>query len=206
MTFDLYAWASPRDLDTDRAAELIQGWLDAGGDPASSPFEPSTDVGWFYRELIADAPDLETATDAVPTGRSGPIWMSAGADEPPARVVAMRIPPGTPWDELDAILGLATKYDLQLFDARDRRLHRPLDEMAAYASATFWPAGAIRAGVAGAVGALIAGIAWVLGIPILSGILVIVGAFLVLMSVLTFVHEGRKAMQSRGGRPLPPAG
>ena len=140
-----------------------------GGDPSMSPFEPSTDVGWFYRELIKDAPGLEAISDAEPTRSSVPIWL-ATTTEPPARVVALRISPATPPDTLDAILGLAAKYDLVLFDARSRKVHLPLEEMAEYGSATFWPAGAIQAGVAGGLGGLVAVVAWFLGIPILSGL------------------------------------
>ena len=73
--------------------------------------------------------------------------------------------------------------------------------MAAYASATFWPRGATQAAVAGAAGAVIAAVAWVLNIPILSGIAIVVGAFLLVMAVYTFVHEGRKRMATgRSGR------
>ena len=36
MTFDLYVWASPRDLDVDRAEALIEGWQAAGGDPSEA--------------------------------------------------------------------------------------------------------------------------------------------------------------------------
>ena len=57
MAFDLYVWQSPRDLDNDQAAGLLESWQDAGGDPSTSPFEPSTDVGWFYRELLKDVPE-----------------------------------------------------------------------------------------------------------------------------------------------------
>jgi hypothetical protein len=43
MTFDLYVWQSPRDLDADRAGTLIESWQEAGGDPGTSPFRwPST--------------------------------------------------------------------------------------------------------------------------------------------------------------------
>ena len=72
MTFDLYVWKEPHGIDADRAAALVDGWQRAGGDPRTSPFEPSTDVGWFYREPIGDEPDLETSTDAVPTKTSTP--------------------------------------------------------------------------------------------------------------------------------------
>lgn len=82
-----------------------------------------------------------------------------------------------------------------LFDARDRRVHLPLDELAAHASATFWPRGAIQAAVAGGIGGLIAVIAWIIAIPALSGILIIVGGFMFLMAVYTFIHEGRATVR-----------
>ncbi len=205
MAFDLYVWRSPRDLDADAAEALIDTWQAAGGDPAESPFEPSTDVGWFYRELMQGAPALETSTDAEPTATRTPIWLSA-TDEPPARVVAIRLTPATSNDALQDIVSLAMKYDLVLFDTRSRRVHLPLEEMLAYASATFWPGGAIQAGVAGGIGGLIAIVAWFLGIPILSGILVVVGGFLFVMAVYSFIHEGRKTLRARrtdGGSPPP---
>ena len=76
-------------------------------------------------------------------------------------------------------------------------IHLPLEDLAAYASATFWPAGAIQAAVAGGVGLIIAGVAFFLGIPILSGIAIVIGLFLFVMAIYTFVHEGRKAMRAR---------
>jgi len=76
VTFDLYVWKSPRDLDADRAEDLIGRWNDAGGDPARSPFEPSADVGWFNRELAKDEPGLETSSDAEPNPDTAPIWRS----------------------------------------------------------------------------------------------------------------------------------
>ena len=51
MTFDLYAWKSPRDLDAGGAAALVQRWHDEGV-IRGKPFEPSEDVGWFHRELM----------------------------------------------------------------------------------------------------------------------------------------------------------
>ena len=203
MTFDLYVWKSPRDLDADMAVALLESWQDLGGDPGQSPFEPSTDVGWFYRELMKDAPGLEASSDAVPNASTDPIWLEA-TPEPPARVVGMRLPPATPRDVLELIFGLATKYDLVLFDARSRRVHLPLEEMSAYASATFWPAGAIQAAVAGGAGGVIAVVAWFLGIPWISGILVLIGGFMFVMAVYTFIHEGRKAAKARRTGTQPP--
>ena len=196
MNFDVYVWKSPRGLDPAGAAALLDSWQESGGDPARSPFEPSTDVGWFYRELMQDVPGLEASSDAAPSGRATPIWLSA-TDEPPARVVGMRLSAGLPADALESIVGLAAKYDLVLFDTRSRRAHLPLDVMAAHASATFWPAGAIQAAVGGGIGALIAVAGWFIGIPLLSGLAMLIGGFMFVMAVYTFIHEGRKAMKTR---------
>jgi hypothetical protein len=59
--------------------------------------------------------------------------------------------------------------------------------------------------VAGAVGLGIAVAGWVLAIPLLGGILVLVGGFLFVMAVFTFVHEGRVAARARrqGGDASP---
>ena len=205
MTFDLYAWKSPRDLDDDRAAALLDTWQDAGGDPGRSPFEPSTDVGWFCRELMKDEPGLELSSDAVPDPSRTPVWLTT-TPEPPARVVAIRLSPAPSRDVLNSIFGLAAKYDLVLFDTRSRRVHLPLEAMAAHASATFWPGGAIQAAVAGGIGLLIAVVAWVIGIPVLSWVLVLIGGFMFVMAVYTFIHEGRQALRTArtGGKSPPP--
>jgi hypothetical protein len=197
VTFDLYVWKSPRDLDADGAELLIKNWHEAGVDHNDSAFEPSTDVGWFYRELLTDLPDIEASSDIEPHRTTKPAWLSANDQEPPARVVGMRVSPVTLHAELDSILGLAAKYDLVVFDARSRQVHLPLEEMAAHASATFWPAGAIQAGVAGGIGGVIAVAAWFLGIPFLSGLAMLVGGFMFAMAVFTFVDEGRKAARAR---------
>lgn len=198
MSDDLYVWKAPRDIEAADAAVLVERWEDAGGDPASSPFEASTDVGWFFRELAQDEPGLVSSTDAVPTRTRTPIWLSSD-DEPPARVVAIRIGPSIPPAVFESIIGLAAKYDLVIWDARRRAIHRPLDELADEASATFWPAGAIQAAVAGLVGAAIAVGAWVVSIPVISGIAIVIGGLLALMSVLTFVQEARKRINGGAG-------
>jgi hypothetical protein len=70
-----------------------------------------------------------------------------------------------------------------------------------YASATFWPGGAIQAGVAGLAGLAAAVVAFVVSIPIVSGIVIVIGGFMAMMSIYTFVHEGRAAMRRRGPSP-----
>lgn len=196
MTFDLYIWESPRDLDADAAEALVARWQDAGGDPAASPFEASTNIGWFHRELIDEIPDLQISTDAVRSGSRLPVWMSPD-NKAAARVIGVRVPAGRASDVAEFLFSLAVKYDLVVFDRSSHRLVRPMEVMAAHASATFWPGGAIQAAVAGVGGGAVAMIAWLLAIPIVSGVVAVAGGFMFVMAVFTFAHEGRKRI-SRG--------
>jgi hypothetical protein len=206
MAFDLYVWQSPRDVDDERAAALVRQWEEAGADPAAGPFEASTDIGWFHRELKNDGAPLELVSDANPNPSTKPTWLSGGDNEPPARLVAIRLTSETTGEDVNDVFSLAVKYDLVLFDARSGRVHFPMQEMADYADATFWPSGAIQAAVAGGFGLLIAVIAWLVAIPILSWIVILVGGFMFVMAVFTFVHEGRKALRSRGSDTNAPPG
>jgi len=206
MAFDLYVWQAPRDVDDARAAALVGDWEGAGADPGASPFEPSTDIGWFHRELKNDGTALELVSDANPNPSTKPVWLSANDVEPPARLVAIRITPEATADDVNDVFSLAVKYDLVVFDGRSGRIHFPMQEMSDYADATFWPSGAIQAAVAGGFGLLIAIGAWLIAIPILSWIVIIVGGFMFVMAVFTFVHEGRKALRSRGSDTNAPPG
>jgi hypothetical protein len=193
MAFDLYVWESPRDLDADRVEGLLDSWRAAGGEPAQSPFEPSTNVAWFYRELMKNVPGLVASSDAVPDPGKAPIWLATGPDPQPARIVAISLAPTASPETRESIYSLAAKYDLVVFDARTRSLHLPLDEIGAHASATLWPGGAIQAAVAAGIGGVIAVVAWFLAIPVLSGLLMVVGGFMVVMAVYTFVHAARQS-------------
>ena len=193
MAFDLYVWESPRDLDADQIEALLERWREAGGEPGQSPFEPSTNVALFYRELIKAVPGLVASSDAVPDPGKAPIWLAMSPDPQPARIVAISLAPTAPPDTRESIYSLAAKYDLVMFDTRTRSLHLPLTEMGAHASATFWPAGAIQAAVAGGIGAAIAVLAWFLAIPVLSGLLMVVGGFMFVMAVYTFIHAARQS-------------
>ena len=200
MRFDLYAWEAPRDLDVGAAASLVESWEAAGGDPAASPFEPSSSTGWFARELARDTPELEILSDSPVWDAKGPIWLQT-EPAPPARVVAIRLTDSTTREALEDILGLAAKYDLVLYDARGGAVIEPLAALGDYASATFWPGGAIQAGVAGLGGLALAIVAFLLSIAVVSGIVIAVGGFMAMMSIYTFVHEGRAAMRRRGPSP-----
>jgi hypothetical protein len=181
MAAELYVWKAPVPSDADDARSLVLDWREAG---AAGRFEPSDDVTWFSRELTGDAP---------------PVW---NPDRPatrphPDRVAVVPLEVAGP-EELRELLaevyGLATKYDLVVYDPQRGTVNRPQAELAAYASATFWPRGAIRAFLAGAAGAILAAVSWVLGIPILSVVGILIGGFLVVMAVFTFVHEARSRM------------
>jgi hypothetical protein len=200
MRFDLYAWEAPRDLDVPGAAALVESWEAAGGDPAASPFEPSSNTGWFARELARDTPELDLLTDSPRWEAKGPIWLQT-EPAPPARVVAIRLTDSTTPEVLEDVLGLAAKYDLVLYDARRGAVIEPLAALWDYASATFWPGGAIQAAVAGLGGLAAAAVAFLLSVPIVSGIVIAIGGFMALMSAYTFVHEGRAAI--RRGRQAP---
>ena len=199
MTDDLYIWAGPHDIDAAAAAELVATWQAAGGVPRESPFEQSTNVGWFVRELHKEFPELVLETDAVPTITSTPVWMS-GSNEPPARVVVIRNYQSVAAEMHQDVMSLATKYDLAVFYPNGPNgpvLQFPFRAMEEYASATFWPHGARQAAIAGVGGAILATVAWFIGIPVISGVLIVIGVFMAVLSVLTFVSEGRRAMARR---------
>jgi hypothetical protein len=203
VDFDIYVWTAPRDLDTDAAAELITTWEAAGGDPAQSPFEPDSDVGWFHRELTRDLPWLQVKSDAVPSTSKLPIVLSP-EPEPPARVISIRLPrddvPALR-EALEEVYSLALKYDAFVYEPARGVLHEPNREMAEYASATFWPNGAIRTVVAIVIGMTVAVGAWIVGIPLLSGGITLFAVAMVAIFVWTLIAEGRTALKRRGERP-----
>jgi hypothetical protein len=201
VNFDVYVWAAPHDLDADAAGDLVEAWEAAGGDPAQSPFEPSTDIGWFRRELRKSLPSLEVSSDAVPKPSRLPIVLAAG-DEPPARVIAIRLPrddAAAVHEAVEEIYSLAVKYDTVVYEPGRGVIHEPQREMAAYASATFWPRSAIRTVVAIVIGLAVAVVAWQLGIPLVSGGVALFALFMVVIFVVTLVSEGRKAVGRRSG-------
>jgi hypothetical protein len=201
VSFDIYVWAMPRDLDADAARDLIRGWEDGGGDPAASPFAPSSDVGWFYRELTKDMPDVDARSDGEPSQSRMPIWL-ATEEEQLARVVGINVPRGDPEaaaDLLEEVYGLAVKYDVVVFEPARGAIRLPQVEMGEYASATFWPNGAIRTVVAIVIGLAVAAVAWAVGIPLLSGGVALFALFMVGIFVVTLVAEARKALGRRAG-------
>ena len=203
MPFDIYVWSAPRDLDADGAGELVRNWEAAGGDPAESPFEPSTDIGWFYREITKDMPGLDALSDGEPSTSSKPIWL-ATEDAQLARIVGINVPRNDPErarELLEEVYGLAVKYDVVVFEPGRGAIHLPQVEMGEYASATFWPRDAIRTVVAILIGVGVAVGAWLVGIPLLSGAVALFATFMVGIFVFTIIVEARKALGRREERP-----
>jgi hypothetical protein len=192
MAADLYLWHGPRDLDASAAASLIER-LDRG---IVDAFESSVDLGWFLRELAQDEPELELDSDVPPSPTRIPIWLAPG-DPPAVRFVGVHLPRNRAREVAEDVFGLAAKYDLIVYDPVHGRVDAPIEAMAEQASATFWPRGALRAAVAGGIGLLVAIAAWAIGIPIVSGLVALVGAFMFVLAVLTFVHEVRVAARRR---------
>jgi hypothetical protein len=139
---------------------------------------------------------LEVSSDAVPKASRLPIVLST-EDEPPARVMAIRLPredAAAAHEALEEIYSLAVKYDTVVYEPARAAIHQPQREMAEYASATFWPRDAIRTVVAIVIGLGVGVLAWQLGVPLLSGGIALFALFMVAIFVVTLVSEGRKAL------------
>jgi hypothetical protein len=186
MSFDLYVWKGPIVRTGEAASALVGRSLDA-----TSPFDPSADVVGFYRELIATYPPLEAFPEAdLIAGTATTHWsVSPG---PSDRFIEMHLQWGTPDKVLDFITALARRHALVLFDPQGPDVHLPDDPEE-------WPpftlAAAIRALVAGLVGAVIAVVGWVVAIPLVSGIAIVVGGFLAVMAVYTFIAQCLRALR-----------
>jgi hypothetical protein len=90
------------------------------------------------------------------------------------------------------VFGLATKYDLIVFEPDRGIVTAPSEAMAAHASATFWPGGAIRSIVATVIALGVAAGAFAVGIPIVSGVVVLFALFMAAIFAFTIVSEARK--------------
>ena len=85
-------------------------------------------------------------------------------------------------------------------DTNRRTAARPLEQTGASTTATFWPRGAIRAVSALVLGVVLMVGGYMLGIPVASGIAVIVGGLFFLLAASTLAIETRKRF---GRKPSP---
>ena len=187
----------PRATSTrDGAAALVERWQAAGGDPAASPFESTTESGGS----IASSPRITRGSTRRPMPCAAPARPRSGCPgvmSRPARVVAIRLTPAAAHDELDSIFGLAAKVRPGRVRRTERRPPPAPPGAGRVHQRQVLARGRDPGGGRRRDGAVIAVVAWILGIPLLSGILMIVGGFLFVMAVYTFVHEGRKTMRAR---------
>lgn len=184
MSFDLYVWKGPVVATGEEAGELVRRSFTEG----DVVFEPSPDVLRFYEELTERYPPLESFPEAqLVAGTAVTYW--SDSPERSNRVVSMSLQWRVPDGVVEYIGDLATKHGLILFDPQGPDVHRPgvPDERT-----PFGAQGAIQATIAGLAGLALAVAAWFVSIPILSGILIVVGLFFAVMAVYALITELRE--------------
>jgi hypothetical protein len=156
MTIDLFVWKAPMAHDPVLAGILLQDHLDG-----ASRFEPSPDLERFTDELTGRFPDV------VLERTEGLVVVHLSEEAPDAL--------------LEAVPTLAWQHDLVLFDPRadmvQAQRHIP--------PAPFPRRGLVRAIVAAFVGLAIAVVAYLASIPLLSGVLIVIGGFIVVLALIT---------------------
>lgn len=174
MSMDLFVWKGPLVSSEDEANELL--------DRDPDGFEASDDVSRFYDELLARYPALESFSDEEL--ETAPTFWSV-TPERSERVIAMNLQWRVSDDMLDAIVELAEKHELVLYDPQGPTVHVPGET----------DTGPIRRDplvLRQALIGLLIGAALVVGglvvpIPVLDWIAIGIGAFLVLMAVYSVV-------------------
>jgi hypothetical protein len=189
MSMDLYVWKAPVVTDPDEAQQLL-----SLGD--ESVFEASDDVTRFVTDLAALLPPLEALSETQLHGGGTP-W--AASPDASARLVALSLRWSAADEDLDTIVELARKYDLVLYDPQGPSFHSPVtpDEDEPYSPGLGEFA---RGALLVLVGAALAVGAWEVSIPILRWVLVVVGAFVVLVALIALwgtAEQTRRASRSR---------
>ena len=172
---DLYVWKAPVTDDTDEALRLLE--LDD-----ESVFEPSAELERFYAELLERFPPPESfALDELATAATP--W----ADGPDGsnRLVSLSIRWSANGDDLDAIVDLARKHDLVLYDPQGPSFHSPAPE---HEDEPYVPSlgDYVRVLLMAGVGLLLIVLAWKASIPVLSWIVMFVGGFVAFVAVFLF--------------------
>ena len=174
MSFDLYAWKRPVVETEEEALVLLEGDVSA--------FEPSPDLQALYDEVCRRWP-AETSDELEGDG-DRPAW--GVTMEPSDRLLELSFTWSVPGDVLDAIVEVARERELVLFDPQGPTFHSPpsLDPPAPVRRDPRVLIDVSRGLLIGA--ALVAG-GWFLPLPVLDWILIVIGGFLLLMTVVTVV-------------------
>jgi hypothetical protein len=189
MSYDLIVWKGPVTSSEDEARALVDRWHN----DESGTFEPSRDVSRFYDALMQRYPALESFSDEELRSAARPTYWAV-TPERSDRIVDMSFSWSVPGEVIDDVMALARDHGLVLYDPQAPYVRLPDDDDE---GTPFGVHGFAWATLVGTFGALLAIVAWMLSIPILSGIIVVVGGFLAIMAVLTLVHEGREAWRDR---------
>src|SRR5262245_17089329 len=211
MSYDLYVWKGPIVRNPEDAAALV----DRSDDP-ESPFEPSLDVTNFYDELVEHFPPLESYEESALADRSVETWWSV-SPERSDRFIELHLHWGGPDDLAEFIYQRARRHALVLYDPQGPDVHLPDDVLTRGGGPEGeWPPfrkrDAARAASAALIGLAIAIVswklnvllgmemaivAWNLNVLIVSGVAIVVGLFLFVMAIATFIGEGWRAVRHR---------
>jgi hypothetical protein len=169
MSMTLILWKAPVVHDPDEAAGLLQPYYDHGDESA---FEPSPDVTAVSDELLRRFPE----------GIEGP-WTDPPTDVD--RVLFLSIPWGADKAIIDAIVELARKHELVLYDPQGPDVTLPTDPVDREPPPPPTVGGYLRIVLIGVAAVGVFWLGWRIEVPILDWILMIVGGFLV--SVVVFL-------------------
>ncbi len=187
---DLYVWKHPFTTDEDEAQRLITH-------EDESVFGPSAELEQFYGELMELFPPPEAFT--VEEQEQNPVpW----ADSPHGtdRLVWLSIRWSAKGEDLDAIVELARKHDLVLYDPQGPSFHSPADENEDDLTSGPSVGGYVRAVLLTAFGVLLALLAWKASIPVLSWIVIFAGGFVAFVAVSTTVAVAIQDWRERASR------
>ena len=175
MTFDLYAWQAPRTDDEEAAGRLLR--RHARGESVFHADAP---------QLLAFVGDLQAAADR---GR----WPWEGV-EVERGLASMSFSFSVTDEALEAVVALAERHDVVLYDPQGPTVHWPVSDAPAPPEGTLAQvAGTVRTLV---IGAVLVAFGWWLPIPLLGWLPMLAGALFLLFGVLeavSFIVPSRRA-------------
>ncbi len=189
VSMDLYVWKHPFTTDEDEAQRLITH-------EDESVFGPSAELERFYAELMELFPPPEAFT--VEEQEQNPVpWADSphGSD----RLVWLSIRWSAKGEDLDAIVELARKHDLVLYDPQGPSFHSPADENEGVPSVPT-VGSYVRGVLLAAFGLVLAVLAWKASIPVLSWIVIFAGGFVAFVAMSTTLAVAVQDWRERASR------
>ncbi len=172
MSYDLYAWKGPLPSSEDDAGRLLEG--------DESAFEPSDDLIRFYDELAARYPVLEWDGEEEADGTPCTWGVTAERSD---RLVGLNFTWSVPGEVIDDVVTLARRLDLVLYDPQGPDFHSPAELVVEPTRRD--PAVLRQALVGTLIGAAVLGVGIVLPVPVLDWIVIVIGAFIVVMGIFS---------------------